>query len=191
MFKQIKYRPMKVNQVRGYPVAIILLALVNPLVSWPAMAIDNEDEILIEADYMKFDLESGSSTYKGNVSIIQDTIKLTGENVVITRKDNEIQDIKVDGNPAHYLQDESTDNKVHAIAQHMKYTAHTNRLVLTVDASLEQSDQTVESQRIVYDTQNKVIIAGKKDSPDQSGDRVNIILTPKKDVSPKTDGQGE
>lgn len=169
---------------------LMLLAL---LYMQPAFSITENEEVKIQADYMKFDLETGNSTYSGNVSIIQGTIKLTGENVVITRNNNEIHDIKVDGNPAHYLQDENTDNKIHAISQHMKYTAQTHRLVLTVNASLEQSSQTVTSQRIVYDTQNKVIIAGKNKSAEKTGQgdgRVNIILTPKKDT-PSTGKAGE
>jgi lipopolysaccharide export system protein LptA len=171
---------IKIGQEKYCSATLMLLLLLNPLSSF---SITDDDEVQIQADYMKFDLETGSSTYRGNVSIIQGTIKLTGENVIITRKNNEILDIKVDGKPAHYLQDENTDNKVHAISQHMKYTVQTHRLVLTVDASLEQSSQTVVSQRIVYDTQNKIIIAGKDggaEQPGQKGDRVNITLTPKK-----------
>lgn len=179
------YQPIKTRQAKYCSTTLMLLALLNPLTSF---SISDEKEIQIQADTMKFDLETGSSIYKGNVSIVQGTIKLTGENVIITRKNNEILDIKVDGDPAHYLQDENTDNKVHAISQHMKYTAQTHRLVLTVNASLEQSNQTVVSQRIVYDTQNKIIIAGKdgdSGQPGQKGDRVNITLTPKKDAPKK------
>lgn len=175
---------IKTLQIKHCTAMLILLALLSPQY---AFSITEDGEVQIQADYMKFDLETGSSTYSGNVSIIQGAIKLTGENVTITRKNNEIHDIKVDGNPAHYLQDENTDNRIHAISQHMKYTAKTSRLVLTVNASLEQSSQKVVSQRIVYDTQNKVIIAGKDNDADktgQSGDRVNIILTPKKDTLP-------
>lgn len=172
------------KQLKYCSAILMLLVLLAPQTGF---SITDKKEVFIQANTMKFDLETGSSIYRGNVSIIQGTIKLTGENVIITRKNNEIIDIKVDGNPAHYLQDENTENRVHAISQHMKFTASTNRLVLTVDASLEQSSQTVVSQRIVYDTQNKIIIAGKNGDPKnsgQSGDRVNITLTPKKE-SPK------
>ena len=184
------YRPIKTGQTKYYATTLMLLALLNPQSSF---SITDEKEVKIQADHMKFDLETGSSTYSGNVSIVQGTIKLTGENVIITRKNNEIHDIKVEGKPAHYLQDENTDNKIHAISQHMKYTAQTHRLVLTVNASLEQSSQTVVSQRIVYDTQNKVIIAGKNNDTEktgQSSDRVNIILTPKSNT-PSTGKPGE
>lgn len=189
---------IKTRQTVSFLTVIMLLVLVNPLVSFSATGDtttdarkDGGDEVKIQADTMKLDLETGSSTYKGNVSIIQGSIKLTGEKVTITRKNNEIHNIRVEGNPARYLQDENTDNRVHATSQHMKYIAQKNRLVLTGDASLEQADQTVKSQRIVYDTQNKFIIAGKRSSPEQTGDRVNITLTPKKNAPSKTQSQGE
>lgn len=174
--------------------ALSLLTLTNPLASIAATndtaIVDDtfqNSEIQIQADYMKFDVNTGSSHYRGNVNIIQGTIKLTGDDVTITRKSNEIHNIQVNGNPAEYLQDENSDNKVHAISKHMEYATKTHRLVLTVDASLKQSDQTVESQRIVYDTRNKVILAGKESSPDNSSDRVNITLTPKKNVPEEPD----
>ncbi len=180
-------RPLiNTKQVKYATVTLMLLVLLTPQTGF---SITDKKEVLIQADYMKFDIETGSSTYRGNVSIIQGTIKITGENVIVTRKNDEIIDIKVDGNPAHYLQDENTENKVHAISQHMKFTASTNRLVLTVDASLEQASQTVVSQRIVYDTQNKIIIAGKNGgskSTGKSNDRVNITLTPKKNTPENT-----
>lgn len=189
MFKPIKSSSVKTGQTLSLLIAILWLTLLSPLVSFSATedattgdTKDENEEIQIQADYMKFDLATGSSIYEGNVRIIQGTIKLTGDKVIVTRKGNDIQDIHVDGNPARYLQDEDTANKVDAISQHMEYAAQTHRLVLTVDATLEQADHTVVSQRIVYDTQNKVILAGKSSSSDQTGDRVSITLTPKKDT---------
>jgi lipopolysaccharide export system protein LptA len=173
MFRLIKL--LIKNRVTSF----VLLTLLCP---GAAFSISDNDEIQVQSNYMKLNLETGSSIYTGNVNITQGSITLTGENVVITRKDDEIQDINVDGKPAHYLQDENTDNKVHAISEHMKYVTRTHRLVMTGNASLEQSDQTVESQRIVYDTQNKVIIAGKDKNTKTNEDRVNIILTPKKET---------
>ena len=150
--------------------------------------------IKIKADYMAFDLETGRNLYEGNVSIVQGNIELTGDKVTILRSNNKVSDIKVTGNPARYLQDENTENIVRAVSQQIHYSAQSNRLVLTDEASLEQSNHTVESQRIVYDTAKKMIIAGKtpaekgveKDA-EKNGDksaskqRVNITLTPKKD----------
>ncbi|MCK5001702.1 MAG: lipopolysaccharide transport periplasmic protein LptA [Gammaproteobacteria bacterium] len=140
------------------------------------------EDIQIQANYMKFDMETGSSTYLGDVRISQGSIVLSGDTVTITRQQDEIQQIIIDGQPARYTQDEDSKNKIHASSQHMQYFTSENRLVMTVDARLEQPDHTIESQRIVYDTKNKIVIAGKNNQG-QKGGRVNIILTPKKDSS--------
>ena len=74
---------------------------------------------------------------------------------------------------------------------------------MTINARLKQSDLELNSQKIVYDTLKKIIVAGGDDkaqagkatpasvtSP-QSGkkpetsQRVNITLTPKKQLSPE------
>lgn len=193
MLKLIKSSPFISMRSINLQIALILLTLTNPPVLFSATngtsGIDSEiinDEIQIQADYMKFDINTGSSHYSGNVSIVQGNIKLTGDNVTITRKNDEIHDIKVDGSPAQYLQDENSGTKVHAVSKHMEYDTNTHRLVLTVDASLKQSDQTVESQHIVYDTRNKVILAGKESSSDNTSNRVNITLTPEKNTPEET-----
>ncbi|MDH5611100.1 MAG: lipopolysaccharide transport periplasmic protein LptA [Gammaproteobacteria bacterium] len=140
-----------------------------------------EENIQIQANYMQFDMETGSSIYEGDVKISQGTIQLLGQKVTILRQQDQIQEINVDGQPARYSQDEDTENKIHATSQHMQYLTDQHRLVMTVDARLEQPDHTIESQRIVYDTKNKIVIAGSDDEHKPSGGRVNITLTPKKD----------
>lgn len=175
MFSQIRTK-------RFHTVIIACLWLANPWFSNTVSA-ETTDEVRIRADYMKFDLETGDSIYEGNVSIVQGGIRLTGDKVVIRREQKEpreISDIEITGNPARYQQDENTDNRVDAVSHHMKYSTSESRLVMSENARLEQSGHTVESQRIIYDTENKVIIAGTGDSEKTSGDRVNITLTPKK-----------
>ncbi|MCW8830713.1 MAG: lipopolysaccharide transport periplasmic protein LptA [Gammaproteobacteria bacterium] len=160
----------------------LLLTLVILAGSTTGYASNGEvaEEIQVQANYMKFDIETGSSTYQGDVKISQGSIELSGDKVVILRQQDKIQQINIDGQPAQFIQDEHTENKIHARSQHMKYFASKNRLVMTVDAHLQQPDHTIESQRIVYDTKNKTVIAGNN-KQNQQGGRVNIILTPKKD----------
>ena len=143
------------------------------------------EDIQIQANYMKFDIETGSSIYEGDVKISQNNIELNGDKVIIQRQQNKIQQIHIDGQPARYTQDENTKNKIHATSQHMQYLAGEYRLIMTIDAKLEQPDHTIESQRIVYDTKNKIVIAGS-DEQAQQGGRVNITLTPKKDDTTPT-----
>lgn len=147
-----------------------------------------EEQIHVQANYMKFDMATGSGTYEGDVKISQGSIELSGDKVIIQRQQDKIQQIDVEGQPARYVQDNDSENKIHATSQHMQYMTNQHQLVMTVDARLEQPDHTIESQRIVYDTKNKVVIAGG-DEQTQQGGRVNITLTPKKDntVTPEKD----
>ena len=139
----------------------------------------NNQSVQVQANYIKFDLNTGSSTYEGDVKITHENIEIYGEKVIILRQNDEIQQINVDGQPARYIQDEHTENSIYATSQHMQYFSDQQKLVMTIDARLQQPDHTIESQRIVYDTQNKIVIAGSEDSKPEG--RVNIILLPKKD----------
>jgi lipopolysaccharide transport protein LptA len=68
----------------------------------------------------------------------------------------------------------------------MVYIASQHKLIMTVNAKLLQPDHQVSSQKITYDTQNKIVIAGDKSEKPSAGgkidekQRVNITLTPKK-----------
>ena len=143
------------------------------------------EDIKVQSNYMQFDMATGSSTYEGDVKISQGNIELNGDKVIIQRQQDEIQQILIDGQPARYTQDETSENKIHARSQHMQYLAAEHLLIMTVDAKLEQPDHTIESQRIVYDTKNKIVVAGSEEHAQQGG-RVNITLTPKKDDTTPT-----
>ena len=170
----------KNNFIRVDFIILILMMLYAPA----ALTVNGEieNEIQIRADYMKFNIKTGSSTYQGDVRITQGSIELTGDKVTIERQQDKIQQINIDGQPARYIQDGDSENKIHATSQHMQYFANDNRLVMTVDAHLEQPSHTIDSQRIVYDTKSKTVIAGDENNEEheQSG-RVNITLTPKKE----------
>jgi len=178
---------LKLNRIslNSYRFVTLILILLHTSAGFAATD-DIEADIQIQANRMKFDMKTGSSTYEGNVKISQGDIEISGEKVIILRQQDKIQQINIDGQPARYTQDELTENKIHATSQHMQYLVDQHRLVMTVDARLEQPDHTIESQRIVYDTENKTVIAGTEDQ-DQQGERVNITLTPKKDNTATTD----
>ena len=67
----------------------------------------------------------------------------------------------------------------------MLYVASENKLVMTVNAHLQQPDIKLSSQKITYDTQKKIVIAGgssdtkTSDTKTKQKQRVNITLTPK------------
>lgn len=155
----------------------------------------DEEKIHINADHMKLNIDTGNSTYTGNVKIRQGELVLTGDTVTIIQQDDLVERINVTGKPATYTHVTDKNETIRATSQHMVYTASTHRLVLTGNARLSQPEHTVSSQKIVYDTKQRTVVAGSRQSDDKKtplapAERVNITLTPKKepaaDNSPAT-----
>lgn len=152
------------------------------------------EKILIDADHMQMNLESGKSIYTGHVKISQGALQLTGDVVTLEQKDNEVDRIIVTGKPARYNHVTEQGESITAESEHMIYTASQNKLVMTVNARLQQPDHKLSSPKIVYDTLKKTVMAGSTDSKPAEGtpasvpgsketdktQRVNITLTPKK-----------
>lgn len=123
---------------------------------------------------MKYELQSGVSEYTGNVRVTQSDIELTGDKVVAIQKDKVVKNIKVTGSPSSYRQLSEDGTYINAHSKQMEYQAQDNRLVLTGKARLEQAGSVMESEQIIYDTINEVVIAGD----DKANKRVNITITP-------------
>lgn len=152
------------------------------------LAAENNEKIFIDADYMQLNIETGYSIYIGNVNIKQGELKLTGDKVTIQQTKEEVERITVIGKPAQYNHITEKGENIQAESEHMVYTASENELVMTVNANLKQPDHQVSSQKIVYDTEKKIVIAGDKSDTStgkENKQRVNITLTPKKDPEKK------
>jgi lipopolysaccharide export system protein LptA len=139
------------------------------------------EKIMIQADYMKMNLNSGVSTYTGNVQIRQGSLVLTGNQVTMEQKENEVQKITVIGAPARYNHVTENGDSIVAESKKMVYIADENRLIMTGNASLQQPEHKVSSEKIVYDTLNRIVMAGDPGDSSQQYEqqRVNITLTPK------------
>lgn len=150
-------------------------------------AAEQVEKIFIEADHMQLNINTGFSVYTGKVKITQGEMKLTGDKVTLQQSKDEVERITVTGRPAHYNHVTDKGENIQAESEHMVYTASQNKLVMTVNAKLKQPDHQVSSQKIIYDTEKKIVIAGDKtgssasDSDSSTGQRVNITLTPKKE----------
>lgn len=184
-------------------IALIILSLVSSY-AFAEKTVARE-KVFIDADHVTMNINSGSSSYSGNVRITQGELSLTGDRVIIIQNNNEIERMTVTGKPARYNHVTEDGQKIKAESEQMVYTVSENKLVLTTNARLEQPDHKVSSQKITYDTAKKIIIAGdtrgKGEKPGQtkSGDashtgeesqRVNITLTPKSAIQPASDATG-
>lgn len=160
------------------------------------------EKILINADHMQLNMETGISVYTGKVRISQGELVLTGDKVTLQQnKNNEIEHLTVVGKPARYNHITEAGEPIEAESEHMVYNASQNKLIMTINARLQQPDHQLSSQKIIYDTLKKIIIAGgdttasdkaasgtnaAAEASDKSkgSQRVNITLTPKKQQQP-------
>lgn len=156
--------------------------------SWAANDKNTEsiEKIFISADHMQLNLETGHSVYTGNVKISQGELILTGDKVTLKQSNDEIERLTVSGKPVQYSQVNEKGEAVDAESERMVYIASQNKLIMTINARLQQTDHQVSSQKIVYDTLKRIVIAGDiSDTSTGEADydekqRVNITLTPKK-----------
>jgi lipopolysaccharide export system protein LptA len=173
-----------------------------------ALASETADKILINADHMHLNIKTGNSEYTGNVRISQGKLVLSGDKVTLEQKNNEVERITVIGKPARYNHVTDQGEAIEAESNQMVYNAGRNKLTMTGNARLQQPDHQVSSQKIVYDTLNKIIIAGGADGASKGStstpgttesatgkgsqkQRVNITLTPKKQPQNSEDAAAE
>ncbi|MBL4711213.1 MAG: lipopolysaccharide transport periplasmic protein LptA [Gammaproteobacteria bacterium] len=141
------------------------------------------EKIFISADHMQMNINSGNSVYTGNVKVSQGELKLSGDKVILKNYKDELEQLIITGKPARYNHVSANGENVKAESEHIVYAASKNKLILTTNAKLVQPDHKLSSQKIIYDTLNKTIIAGDENA--KKTQRVNIILTPKKSSSEK------
>lgn len=145
------------------------------------------EKIIIIADHMQMNIDSGRSIYSGNVKISQGELVLTGNKVVLETLDQDVESMTVTGKPAHYNHVTKEGESIKAQSEMMVYTASKNKLVMTINAHLVQPDHKLSSQKIVYDTEKRVVIAGNNNkAPKAKQERVKITLTPQKPKTGKT-----
>jgi len=159
-----------------------LLFFTLPAITWAA---DNLEKIFLNADHMQMNINSGKSVYTGNVKISQGGLVLKGDKVTLLRSNDEVERITVTGKPARYKQTSAAGETIEAESEHMLYIASQNKLTLTINAHLQQPDVKLSSQKIIYDTKKRIVIAGGNDktptdAATKQTQRVNIMLTPKK-----------
>lgn len=134
---------------------------------------------------MQLNINTGKSVYTGNVKISHGQLVLTGDEVTLQQSNDEVERLTVTGKPAHYEHVTDKGEPIQAESEQMVYIASQNKLVMTINAKLLQPEHQVSSQKITYDTEKKIVIAGDKGkaSSGSQGDekqRVTITLTPKK-----------
>ena len=171
----------------------ILLTLFGLFVtSSPSFALtsDRDEPISIEADSAFIDEVKGETIYEGSAIIRQGTLNITADKVRVIMSDSEVVQIIASMSSdskdrAHYEQQPDDDEAlVSADAKIINYFIQEERLHLTGDAHLQQTQDKFAGELLYYDMTTGVVeLKSGKTSEDKVG-RVSITLQPKKKKQP-------
>lgn len=205
VFQQVARLKQKSRIQIDYFYVSFLTALILFCLQTNIYAADSIEKVLISADHMHLNIKSGHSVYTGNVRISQGKMVLTGDEVTLEQKNNDVESITVTGKPARYTNVTEKGEAIEAESEHMFYLASQNKLEMTTNARLKQTGHKISSQKITYDTLKRIIIAGGNDTRSMNTDpkanngnnktkqkqRVNITLTPEKQPQPAEESATE
>ncbi len=148
-----------------------------------ALPTDSNQPINVQADSAEMDDKRGVAIYRGDVIITQGTLKITGDTVTITlNKAGDIEVFTSVGKPAYYEQQPSTDKDiVQAYGLTIQYFANNEKIIIIDQAKVIQQGNTFRGEKIVYDTQQQIVTAGrgKQGTITTPSPRINMVIQPK------------
>jgi lipopolysaccharide export system protein LptA len=155
-----------------------LITLIILLASLPfaaqALEEDVNKPIEVEADSVEIDEGSGKSIYKGNVILIQGSIRLAADRITIIQHDTKSDQIIAVGRPAVLTQKPANGKKpVKGHSKRMEYSVDSDILYLIGNATLIQDQDTFKSDRIAYDRKKSLIKGG---TSAQGKQRVRVTI---------------
>lgn len=159
------------------PVRTLVLAAICLLFSPYSQALrtDAEQPIHIEGDDAEIDQSNETIVYTGSVEVVQGTLRVFGDRMVVMIKGDQVERIITEGGPARYQQElEDEQGEVEAEAQSIVYHTSAERIYLNGEATLTQMGNTLTGESIRYDIVNGKVDASAGETPG----RVRMILMP-------------
>lgn len=156
----------------------LLLLQAGPAAALPE---DQQQPIHITADSAL--QENNVATYKGNVDIVQGTIRINADQVVIYHERGKLQRAVATGKPVRFQQQPEVDaGLITGSAETLIYYNADQRVELLQNAFVERDKSTVKSTRIEYLLSSRTVRAeGAVNNP--SG-RVEMVLQPNEKAKP-------
>lgn len=143
-----------------------------------ALPSDSAQGINFQADRFEMDEIRKTQTYSGSVEMVQGSLKIFADRVVIFREGNRVSRIIATGQPARYSQiAQPGEDPIVAQARRMEYNVQSKTLHLIEEASIVQKGTSLSGKRIDYDVQRALV---KAEGSQQGGtdDRVRMIIPP-------------
>ena len=188
--RQLNLAHRQVNKLFRFLFTTIFIFTVNNVF---ALSTDKEKDIEIEADSAEMDDLNGVTIYRGDVVVVQGSIRMTGHTMTVHFADNgDMELVIMQGKPATYRQlPDNSKNYDEAEALQMEYYALKDYIILKEKALVTKPDGSqMSGKRIEYDTVlSKVLAKGSTSTTVSNSDdkkekkkdgRVKITIKKKK-----------
>lgn len=171
-----------VNTVHRLALAALCLLAAGAALALPE---DRQQPIRITSDSAV--QEDDKVTYRGDVEIIQGSLKINAAQVVVSHAEGRVQRVVATGEPARFQQQpEPEGGLVKAAARTMIYYQSENRIELLRNAQVDRDGSTVTGDRIEYLIGSETVRA--QSSGTRPG-RVEMVLQPdSRDTAPPPTG---
>ena len=155
-----------------FRVSLGLLLFLLPAQSW-ALVGDSEQPISVEADSLEVREAENVSIYKGNVILVQGSLKIQSDRLVIHFNEaRELALMEMTGSPARFRRLDDDRNEIRGNARQIDYTQSNTLLELRGDAQFSQAGDIIEGELIRINIQTNNIEAGGG-KPDE---RVKMLI---------------
>lgn len=155
---------------------LLIMMLAFPAPFCAALPSDANQPIKIESDRAERNDKKGTTVYEGSVVIIQGTIKIRADKVIVYTNKNKVDRIVCIGKPAHYQQQpKPQQGLLLASGDTIEYYLASDRIDLLQNASLEQNGTTITGEKITYDLKAEVV---KASASKNSKERIQMVIPP-------------
>lgn len=179
MFNRTNNRVLDRNNKRGTRRLIAVLLALGASV---ALALPDDQHQPIHVTSNSAIQENNMVTYRGNVVVVQGTIRIEADQVVINHEKGKLQRAVATGKPVRFQQQPDTEGGlITGNASTVIYYSAEQRVELLQDALVDRDKSTVHGNRIEYLLPSKTVRA--EGSVNNQPGRVDMVFQPSQDKS--------
>lgn len=160
------------------------LAFILGLFALPCFAekADRDKPMHLEADQVVMDDAQQISTFTGNVQLIQGTMLIRGDKIVITQDKDGYKHATTTGRPASFRQKrEGADEYMESYALRIEYETRIETIDFYGQAQMKRAQDDVRGEHITYSTLTEIFQVNSGANATMPNKRVRAVLQPKKD----------
>ncbi len=144
---------------------------------------DREKPIHLESDRVFVDDVKQTSQFEGKVQLIQGTILIRADKIVLTEDKNGFKHCTATGRLASFRQrHEGTDEYMEGYGERIEYDTRAETVDFFVQARVKRGQDDVQGDHILYSTRTEVFQV----SGDSNGGRVHAVIQPKSKETSET-----